>query len=169
MELGYLEFPEPEYYSTLTSDLTINETGADLRLVNYGDFYGVGANNWSVSMIESNGMNGPYFMLDIVTDNTNNNVDSILGTYSVATNDTIAKSTFLAGYLDGTQYAGCWYLNVADGYVDHGNRAPLTSGTITIAKEGSNYVVTYDCVDDNGHKVTGTYSCGTVTDYSGQQ
>lgn len=169
LELGYLEFPEPEYYSTLTSDLTINETGADLRLVNYGDFYGVGANNWSVSMIESNGMNGPYFMLDIVTDNTNNNVDSILGTYSVATNDTIAKSTFLAGYLDGTQYAGCWYLNVADGYVDHGNRAPLTSGTITIAKEGSNYVVTYDCVDDNGHKVTGTYSCGTVTDYSGQQ
>ena len=168
LELGYIEFPEPDYYSTLNSDLTINEVGGDLRIVNYGDYYGVGANNWSVSMIESNGMNGPYFMLDIVTDNTNNNADSIIGTYSVAT-ENIAKSTFVAGYLDGTQYAGCWYLNVADGFVDHSTRAPLTNGTITIAKEGSNYVVTYDCVDDNGHKITGTYSCASVTDYTGQQ
>ena len=168
LELGYLEFPEPDYYSTLNSDLTINEVGGDLRIVNYGDYYGVGANNWSVSMIESNGMNGPYFLLDIVTDNTNNNADSIIGTYSVAT-ENIAKSTFVAVYLDGTQYAGCWYLNVADGFVDHSTRAPLTNGTITIAKEGSNYVVTYNCVDDNGHKITGTYSCASVTDYTGQQ
>lgn len=168
LELGWLQFEDPDFFSTLTEDFTINEIGGKLRVVNYGDAFGVGANNWSVSMIGSDEMNGPYFMLDVITDDMSTNPDSILGTYTVAVGD-VAKNTFLAGALDGTQYVGSWYTGVVDGYVNHGDRAPLTAGSITIAKDGSNYVVTYDCMDDNGHKITGTYSCASITDYSSQQ
>ena len=168
LELGWLQFEDPDFFSTLTEDFTINEIGGHLRLVNYGDVFGVGANNWSVSMAGADEMNYNYFMLDVITDDMSTSIDSILGTYTVAVGD-VAKNTFLAGALDGTQYVGSWYTGVVDGYIDHGNRAPLTSGTITIAKDGSNYVVTYDCLDDNGHKITGTYSCIDVVDYSSQQ
>ena len=168
LELGWLKFEDPDFFSTLTEDFTINEIGGHLRLVNYGDVFGVGANNWSVSMAGADEMNYNYFMLDVITDDMSTSIDSILGTYTVAVGD-VAKNTFLAGALDGTQYVGSWYTGVVDGYVNHGDRAPLTSGTITIAKDGSNYVVTYDCMDDNGHKITGTYSCIDVVDYSNQQ
>ena len=168
LELGWLQFEDPDFFSTLESDMTVNEIGGHLRLINYGDVFGVGANNWSVSMAGADEMNYNYFMLDVITDNMSTSIDSVLGTYTVAV-DNAAKNTFLAGALDGTQYVGSWYTGVVDGYVDHGNRAPLTGGTITIAKEGTNYVVTYDCVDDNGHKIIGTYSCIDVVDYSNQQ
>ena len=168
LELGWLQFEDPDFFSTLDSDMTVNEIGGHLRLINYGDVFGVGANNWSVSMAGADEMNYNYFMLDVITDNMSTSIDSVLGTYTVA-KENAAKNTFLAGALDGTQYVGSWYTGVVDGYVDHGNRAPLTSGTITIAKDGSNFVVTYDCLDDNGHKITGTYSCIDVVDYSGQQ
>lgn len=168
LELGWLQFEDPDFFSTLESDMTVNEIGGHLRLINYGDVFGVGANNWSVSMAGADEMNYNYFMLDVITDDMSTSIDSVLGTYTVAV-DNAAKNTFLAGALDGTQYVGSWYTGVVDGYVDHGNRAPLTGGTITIAKEGTNYVVTYDCVDDNGHKITGTYSCIDVVDYTNQQ
>ena len=168
LELGWLQFEDPDFFSTLESDMTVNEIGGHLRLINYGDVFGIGANNWSVSMAGADEMNYNYFMLDVITDDMSTSIDSVLGTYTVAV-DNAAKNTFLAGALDGTQYVGSWYTGVVDGYVDHGNRAPLTGGTITIAKEGTNYVVTYDCVDDNGHKIIGTYSCIDVVDYTNQQ
>lgn len=169
LEVGWLKFPEPDYYSTLTSDFTFNEIGGKLRLVNYGDYYDLGVNNVSVSMISGDEMNGPYFMLDVVTDNTNNGVAGVLGTYTVAaTEEELTKNTYLAGKMDGTQYIGSWYMNIAGGYVDHSNRAPIKSGTITIAQDGNTYIVTYDCVDDLGHKIQGTYSCASVEEYSGQ-
>ncbi len=169
LELGWLQFEDPDFFSTLTEDFTINETGGHLRLVNYGDVFGVGANNWSVSMTGTDDTsNYNYFMLDVITDDMSTSIDSILGTYTGAVGD-VAKNTFLAGAFEGTQYVGSWYTSVVGGLIDHGNRAPLTSGTITIAKDGSNYVVTYDCMDDNGHKITGTYTCIDVVDYSSQQ
>lgn len=167
LEVDWLKFPEPDYYTTLTSDFTFNEIGGKLRLVNYGDYYGVGANNYSISMISGDEMNGPYFMLDVVTDNSDSGVASVLGTYTVAaTEDELATNTYLAGVMDGTQYIGSWYMNISGGYVDHSKRAPIVGGTITIAQDGGTYVVTYDCVDDLGHKVQGTYSCASVEEYS---
>lgn len=168
LELGYLEAPKPDHYSSLTGDYTVNEIGGKLRLVNYGDVYEIGANNWSVSMVGSDDYNYPYFMLDVVAETAGTDVDSILGTYTVAT-ENVAKNTFLAGSMNGTQYVGSWFFNVVDGYFGSSDLAPLTGGTITIAKDGNNYVVTYDCQDDNGHKVIGTYSCVEVTDYTNMQ
>jgi hypothetical protein len=108
-------------------------------------------------------------MLDIVTDDLGTTRDSIVGTYTCAAKgETVAKNTFGYGYMDGTNYNGSWYQVVVDNYVDHSQVAPLAGGTITIAEEGTGFLVTYDCVDDNGHKITGTFSCPIVEEYNAQ-
>lgn len=170
LDLSYREVPKPDFYSTLTEDLTVNATGGELRLINYGDTDVAGANTWSVSMADPSSNNYPYFMLVVVAETSGNDIDSILGTYTVAT-DNVAKSTFLAGSKDNNNlFVGSWYFDVVDDYYGTSTSVPLTGGTITIAKDGATgYVVTYDCVDDNGHKVTGTYSCAFATDYTSQQ
>lgn len=170
LELGWVQFEEPDFYSTLTDDYSFNHTGGTIRLVNYGDYYNVGGNNWVVSMVlPGANINGDYFMLDIVTDDLGYTRDSIVGTYTcTAKGETVAKNTFGYGYMDGTNYNGSWYQVVVDNYVDHSQVAPLAGGTITIAEEGTGFLVTYDCVDDNGHKITGTFSCPIVEEYNPQ-
>lgn len=170
LELGWVQFEEPDFYSTLTDDYSFNHTQGTIRLVNYGDYYNVGGNNWVVSMVlPGDKINGDYFMLDIVTDDLGYTRDSIVGTYSCAAKgETVAKNTFGYGYMEGTNYKGSWYQVVVDNYVDHSQVAPLAGGTITIAEEGTGFLVTYDCVDDNGHKITGTFSCPIVEEYNAQ-
>ena len=171
LELAYNKIPTPDYYSTLTEDYAVNETGGELRLVNYGDTFGIGANQWSVSMADSSSNNYNYFMLNVVAEGTSSNIDSILGTYSVATDaNNPTKKTYIAGSKDGNLFTGSWYFEVVEGGFGQYGQAPLTGGTITIEKDGATgYKVIYDCVDDNGHKITGTYACAFATDYSSQQ
>lgn len=171
LELAYNKIPVPDYYSTLTEDYVVNETGGELRLVNYGDTFGIGANQWSVSMADNSSKNYNYFMLSVVAENTSSSIDSILGTYTVATDaNNPTKKTFIAGSKDVNLFTGSWYFEVVeDGYGQYG-QAPITGGTITIEKDGNTgYKVIYDCVDDNGHKITGTYSCAFATDYTSKQ
>ena len=170
LELGWVKFEEPDFYSTLTADYSFNHTGGTIRLVNYGDYYKIGGNNWVVSMVlPGANINGDYFMIDIVTDDLGTTRDSIVGTYTCAAKgETVAKNTFGYGYMDGVNYIGSWYQVIVDNFVDHGQVAPLADGTITIAEEGTGFLVTYDCVDDNGHKITGTYNCPNVEEYSKQ-
>lgn len=167
LELGYIPMPKPDYYSNLTDDLTFNHTQGIIRLKNYGDYYGVGGNNWSVSMVlPGNVINGDYFSLDIITDDLDNSNDGIIGTYTCVPNeDSVGKNTFIAGdYLD--QFSFSWYFDCVDNSFGTSFMAPLKGGTITIEAEGTGYLVTYDCTDDNGHKITGTYSCPVVEVYS---
>lgn len=167
LELGYIPMPKPDYYSNLTDDLTFNHTQGVIRLKNYGDYYGVGGNNWSVSMVlYGNVINGDYFSLDIITDDLDNSNDGIIGTYTCVPNeDSVGKNTFIAGdYLD--QFSFSWYFDCVENSFGTSFMAPLKGGTITIEAEGTGYLVTYDCTDDNGHKITGTYSCPVVEVYS---
>ena len=51
---------------------------------------------------------------------------------------------------------GCWYAELADGDIG-GAMAPIVDGTITItAGENGAMTIAYDCVDDNGNKITGS-------------
>ena len=170
LELGWVKFEESDFYSTLTADYSFNHAGGTIRLVNYGDYYKIGGNNWVVSMVlPGANINGDYFMLDIVTDDLGTTRESIVGTYTCAAKGkTVAKNTFGYGYMDGMNYMGSWYQVIVDNYVDHSQVAPLAGGTITIAEEGTGFLVTYDCVDDNGHKITGTFSCPNVEEYDPQ-
>lgn len=172
LELGWLEFPEPEYYSTLTEDYSFNHDGGIIRFFHYGDYYGVGASNWTITlMLSGEPLNGDYIMVDLTADKVSTSVDTddAVGTYKcVASEANIAKNTFIAGGMDGNNYTYSWLQYVVDNYIDHSRRAPIANGTITIAKEGTGYKATFDCEDDNGHKITGTFNCPTVEVYNRQ-
>ena len=70
--------------------------------------------------------------------------------------------------MDGTNYIASWMQFLVDNYVDHSRRAPLSDGTVTVVAEGTGYLVTLDCVDDNGHKIQGSFNCPTVEIYDRQ-
>ena len=169
LELGYIEIPEPDYYTTLTDDYSFSHKDGILRVVNYGDYYGVGGSNWSVSMVlPGEPINGDYFLLDITTDSVSTDPDNIIGTYTcVADEESVTKNCFIAGTKNGTEYLFSWYQVVVDNYIDHSQVAPLVGGTITIEKEGTGYILTYDCVDDLGHKIQGTFTCANLEVYEG--
>lgn len=173
LELGYLEFPEPEYFSTLTEDYSFAHNNGVIRFFHYGDYYNIGASNWTITvMLDGDPLNGDYIMVDLIADKVSTLVDTddAVGTYTcVATDAEVAKNTFIAGGMDGNNYTFSWLQFIVDNYVDHSRRAPIADGTVTIAKEGTGYLVTFDCMDDNGHKITGTFNCPTVEVYDRQE
>ena len=172
LELGWLEFPEPEFYSTLSEDYSFAHNNGVIRFFHYGDYYGVGGSNWTITvMLGGEPLNGDYIMVDLTADKVSTAVDTddAVGTYTcVATDAQVAKNTFIAGGMDGNSYTYSWLQYVVDNYIDHSRRAPIADGTITIAQEGTGYLVTFDCMDDNGHKITGTFNCPTVEVYDRQ-
>ena len=170
LALGYIPVPEPDYYSTLTEDYTFNHDNGTLRVNYYGDYYGIGAANWVVSMVLPGAkVNGDYFSIDLVTSSNEYNINNIFGTYTCAADDTqVAKNTFIAGdYNDSFLYS--WYFVCVDDTFGSDDIAPLTDGTITISEVDGKYVVEYDCMDDNGHKIQGTYTCSTLEMYNSTQ
>lgn len=171
LELGYIPLPEPDYYSTLTEDYTFNHDNGVLRINYYGDYYGVGAANWVVSMVLPGAkVNGDYFSIDLVTSSNEYNVGNIYGTYTCAADESqVAKNTFIAGDYVDRQFQYSWYFVCVDDTFGSSDLAPLTDGTISIDFVDGKYVVTYDCMDDNGHKIQGTYSCTTLEMYNSTQ
>ena len=171
LELGYIPLPEPDYYSTLTEDYTFNHENGVLRINYYGDFYGVGAANWVVSMVLPGAkVNGDYFSIDLVTSSNEYNVGNIYGTYTCAADATqVAKNTFIAGDYADRKFQYSWYFVCVDDTFGTADIAPLTDGTISIDFVDGQYVVVYDCMDDNGHKIQGTYTCSTLEMYDSTQ
>lgn len=171
LELGYIPVPEPDYYSTLTEDYTFNHDNGVLRINYYGDYYGVGAANWVVSMVLPGAkVNGDYFSIDLVANTNEYNVSSIFGTYTCAADESqVAKNTFIAGDYVDRKFLYSWYFVCVDDTFGSDDIAPLTDGTITISDVDGKYVVEYDCMDDNGHKIKGTYTCSTLEMYDSTQ
>ena len=165
LALGYIEVPKPDYYSTLTEDLIFNHTEGTIRLNYFGDYYGLGASNWTVSMVlPGTNINGDYFIIDIVTDSVEFNASNIVGTYTCVEEANAAKNTFIAGYYEGG-FGSSWYFVAVDNYYGTDDVAPIVDGTITIREEGIKYVVEFDCMDDNGHKIAGTFACSGLEMY----
>jgi hypothetical protein len=165
LALGYIEVPAPDYYSTLTEDLTFDHPDGTIRLNYFGDYYGIGASNWTVSLVlPGTNINGDYFMLDIVTDSVAFEPSNIVGTYNCVAEADVAKNTFIKGTYSGG-FASSWYFVAVDNYYGTDDVAPLVDGTITIREEGVKFVVEFDCMDDNDHKITGTYTCSGLEMY----
>lgn len=171
LALGYIEVPAPDYYSTLTEDYTFNHSEGILRINYYGDYYGVGAANWVVSMVlPGTKVNGDYFSIDLVANTDEYNVSSIFGTYTCAADESqVAKNTFVAGDYVDRKFLYSWYFVCVDDTFGSDDIAPLTDGTITISEVDGKYVIEYDCMDDNGHKIQGTYTCSTLEMYNSTQ
>ena len=165
LALGYIEVPEPDYYSTLTEDLTFNHPDGTIRLNYFGDYYGLGAANWTVSLVlPGQNINGDYFMIDIVTDSDAFEASNIVGTYRCVEEANAAKNTFIAGYYEGG-FGSSWYFVAVDNYYGTEDVAPIVDGTITIREEGVKFVVEFNCMDDNGHKIAGTFTCSGLEMY----
>ena len=165
LELGYIEVPAPDYYSTLTEDLIFNHTEGTIRLNYFGDYYGIGASSWIVSLVmPGTNINGDYFILDIVTGSDAFEASNIVGTYTCVEEADAAKNTFIKGTYSGG-FVSSWYFVAVDNYYGTDDVAPITDGTITIREEGIKFVVEFDCVDDNGHKIAGTFACSGLEMY----
>ena len=141
--------------STLEGDLELNETGWTYFPEYYGDYYTADTDNWFVQVFEDpNTGDGGYLLLDLLVDPAN---DDWRGTYTPLTDLSDAKGKFVAGGADEDGYmVGCWYAELTGGMID-GAMAPIVDGTITItAGENGAMTIAYDCVDDNGNKITGS-------------
>lgn len=145
---------ESEGGSGLTGDLELNETGWDVVVEYYGQYYSDETDNYYVSLYEdADSGSGKWFVLDLMADYATC-VDH-RGTFT-ATEEYPAPNTFYTGLLDNGYLAGSWYAELEDGNVA-GVMAPLMEGTITVTlnADGSQTYV-FDCKDDQGNKITGT-------------
>ena len=151
----------PAYGSKLTEDYIFDYPAAYMRLFYYGDEYGIGADYWSVAlMTDSNAMNGDYFQVKIITDSCDNpSYDTLAGTYTPCSDLDPQKNCFIQGLLEGRMYIGsqCYY--VEQGFIDNSKGAPIYGGEIKFEVDGNSFTVTLDCIDDNNHKIKGTFRC----------
>lgn len=152
---------DEEVISTLTDDVEVNITGATVELVNLGDDYVWGCNNYLVYIYEdAANESGVYMMFDILVPTTAAN---IAGTYDI--NDWEEPYTGYHGYYSDydDDYYGCWYVNF-----DTGDMAPIYVGTvdIEIAEDGA-YTFTFECYDDADYEIAGTIKCAGNDDEGG--
>lgn len=157
----------PAYGSKLTEDFTFDLSSGYMRLFYYGDEYGIGADYWSVALMEdSNAMNGAYFQVKILTNSLDDkSYESLAGVYTSCSDLAPQKGCFLKGLLEGRMYIGSQYYVVTQGFIDNSLGAPIYDGEIEISVDGTRINVTMDCVDDNGHKIQGTFSCSGAEFY----
>ena len=158
------EDPTPgESVSTLTGDVELNIPNASYALEYYGDYFSVDTDNWMLYIYEDLvTMNGAFIMLDFLCDPY---ADDISGTYVADDGDyTYSQYTYFPGYVDGDDMYGVWYTEMVEG-VDITALAPITDGEIKIERTDGGYTITFDCVDDAGHKIAGTIVANPI-DYS---
>lgn len=162
LELKYNDIPRPDYFSSLTEDYTFNHPDGQIYFAYYGDLTGRGFGNWVVSMMLPDETQGDCFRIDLGVTSTSFDESALLGEYTcVVGEDNLAPGTFCGGDVnlaDGT-YTGSWYFIIKDGYYGGSGGAPLVDGKITISKVDGKYQVVYDCLDDRGNKIQGTFVC----------
>ena len=154
LELGYITIENKGPYSWLEEDYNFNHSGGIIRLLYYGDY--TEGSNWVVQVMEcQNPINGDYFSIDLMAPATGFVADYVCGSYTKATDNPYQAST----------YTEAQYAVIEDDYVNPRAGAPIVGGTITIERDGLDFVLTFDCVDDLGYKIRGTFRCGQMEIY----
>ena len=153
--------------STLTGDYTLDLDGATAEASFYGDYYGTGGGNWTISILPTTGPDG--LLIDLVAGEGSFDGGITSGTYTAADDDYPAPGEYLRGMvssdggLGGTIYVGDFD---SEGYVYA--YAPAMSGNLDITNNGDgSYTLSFDFVDDQGYAWDGSWS-GTIStaDYS---
>lgn len=153
--------------STLTGDYTLDLDGATAEASFYGDYYGTGGGNWTISILPTTGPDG--LLIDLVAGEGSFDGGITSGTYTAADNDYPAPGEYLRGMvcsdggLGGTIYVGDFD---SEGYVYA--YAPAMSGNLDITNNGDgSYTLSFDFIDDRGYAWDGSWS-GTIStaDYS---
>ena len=138
-----------EVLSTLWEDWYCNFSDCSLEYTWYGDYYGVGYDNWLL-YIFPNGEVGDGLQLDLIS--------NTVGSYELSGEYVISKSqekfTAYPGYENGGYMEGCWYFNA-----DYSQYAPLVDGDIYITNNGdTTFTIEVDAYDDAGNNIYGSWT-----------
>lgn len=160
--------------SAYTEDITFDITGGHVDAYFRGDYYGTGYNVWFMQLVEENypHYNGVYLVLDLIVPKSEggvNDLDIINGEYPIfKQKPENCAYTIPNGLLrDDCLQMHAWYLTCIDGKLDMSTAAPLTSGSVKVTKDGTNFLFEVDSEDDNGNKLTGTFQ-GTLSSWLDQ-
>ena len=141
---------------TLEGDIELNVTGAGIYAEYYNDYYGVGSDNWWITVYEDDAnRSGVYLQFDILSSVY---ADDWRGEYISLNEASGFDYSFVPGEVSGGYLAGSWYA-----ILDNGNltdtSAALVSGTVEFVfnEDGSKSIV-LSCADAAGNKITGTVS-----------
>lgn len=160
--------------STLTSDFEFEVASGGYIMAYYrGDYFGKDCDVWFLHMIEQkNNFSGVYLIMNIMVDKSKGgygNKEGFVGEFPCYTPDMEScAGTFAPGEMRiDTTTLNAWYLYCDNSVVDNTRQVPIVDGTITISKEGNEYTIAIDGVDDLGHKIEGTF-VGEVREYEDQ-
>lgn len=160
--------------SAYTEDITFDITGGHVDAYFRGDYYGTGYNVWFMQLVEENypHYNGVYIVLDLIVPKSEggvNDLDIINGEYPIfKQKPENCAYTIPNGLLrDDCLQMHAWYLTCVDGKLDMSTAAPLTSGSVKVTKDGTNFLFEVDSEDDRGNKLTGTFQ-GTLSSWLDQ-
>lgn len=160
--------------SAYTKDITFDITGGHVIAYFRGDHYGTGYNVWFMQLVEEMypHYNGVYIILDLIVPKSEggvNDLDIINGEYPIfKQKPENCAYTIPNGLLrDDCLQMHAWYLTCVDGKLDMSTAAPLTSGSVKVTKDGTNFLFEVDSTDDNGNKLCGTFS-GSLSDWQDQ-
>ena len=141
--------------STLTENHTVTLDHHTLVYEAYGDYYGVGLQNWAFMIMPNDG-EGEYVQFDILAgpDSTD-----FAGTYAIS--DTFGSYTSWPGEISNGSMGGSWLYSS-----DYYTMAPFVDGTLYITNNNDGtYSVSFAVVDDAYNYVDGTWT-GEVLDYN---
>ena len=141
--------------STLTGSHTVTLDDHTLVYEAYGDYYGVGLQNWAF-MIMPNDSEGEYVQFDILAgaDSTD-----FAGTYTIS--DSYGSYTSWPGEISNGYMGGSWLYSS-----DYITMAPFVDGTLYITNNNNGtYSVSFGVLDDAGNYIEGAWT-GEVLDYA---
>lgn len=141
---------EPTVWSNLTADVTFEGVEVTAEATNYGDYYEVGMDNYTIKMRSAtHGMN-----LELLVP-TGASLD---GEYEILVGTQVDPSKYYALPGDVVEQEGklyttsTWYLNSTTSEM-----APIVGGTMTIATADGVTTYTVDVVDDAGFSIKGSF------------
>lgn len=160
-QIQVMDFSEPEKYptieGTLTGDINLdflpNAEGVSYPM---GSYIKPGVNQFIVMVTEPNMKKGDYISLELCSD------QEVLadGVYTI--NNKIEPFGGIKGFIDyGGNILYSWYGDLDSTNPQTGEQSiigPIMGGTVTITTTGTDTrKIVFDCVDEDGHKITGTY------------
>ena len=138
-----------EILSTLWEDWYCNFSDCSLEYTWYGDYYGVGYDNWLL-YVYPNGEVGDGLQLDLLSNDVG--LFELSGEYVISKSQ--EKFTAYPGYESGGYMEGSWYFNA-----DFSQYAPLVDGDIYITNNGdTTFTIEVDAYDDAGNNIYGSWT-----------
>ena len=138
-----------EILSTLWEDWYCNFSDCSMDYTWYGDYYGVGYDNWLFYLMP-NGEVGDGLQLDLLSNDVG--LYELSGEYVISNSQ--EKFTAYPGYESGGYMEGSWYFNA-----DFSQYAPLVDGDIYITNNGdTTFTIEVDAYDDAGNNIYGSWT-----------